>query len=260
MKDIIQYLAINLSSIMIFMFCGWLISLLVKKASIADRMWGLGFVLVAWLSFYQSGNFNARKLLLSILPTIWGLRLFLHITARSWGKPEDKRYAAWRKEHGSIFWIVSLFKVFILQGFFLFGVSFVLQYGIYSSTSSNLTWLDYIGIVIWIFAIIYESIADWQLLSFKRDKQNKGKIMNRGLWSLSRHPNYFGEALLWWGIYIIVISNPYGFITIFSPILITYSLLKISGVTMMESVVFSSNKRYQEYKKKTNAFFPGFKK
>jgi len=260
MEKFIFTAVINLGAALIFMISGWIVSLIIKKASIADRMWGLGFVIIAWLTFYNSNGFLPRQVILLSVVTVWGMRLFIHITMRSWGKEEDPRYGAWRKEHGSKFWLISLFKVFIIQAIFMFNVSLGVQLGILSSESSHLTLFDYAGLAIWITGFIIESSADRQLKTFLNKPQNAGKIMNKKLWSLSRHPNYFGESLQWWGIFIIVLSCPFGYVTIISPVLITYSLLKISGVTMMESVEFSDNPEYIKYVEETNAFIPWFKK
>lgn len=258
--DTIVLFAINLAAVAGFMSAGWLISLLLKNAAIADALWGLGFVLVAWLTFFQADGFFQRKLLLALLVTIWGLRLFLHIAARSRGKGEDPRYASWRAQYGQRFWLVSLYKVFLIQALFLWVIAIGVQYGQVAETPARLTWLDAAGLGLWLAGIIIESVADYQLKRFLENPENRGRVMNRGLWRYSRHPNYFGESLVWWGIFVIVVSAPWGFLTIVSPVVITYTLLRLTGVTLMEQTEFSDNPEYQAYIRRTSAFVPWFPK
>ena len=258
--DTIVLFTINLAAVAGFMSAGWLISLLLKNAAIADALWGLGFVLVAWLTFFQADGFFQRKLLLALLVTIWGLRLFLHIAARSRGKGEDPRYAAWRAQYGQRFWLVSLYKVFLIQALFLWVIAIGVQYGQFAETPARLTWLDAAGLALWLAGIIIESVSDYQLKRFLENPENRGRVMNRGLWRYSRHPNYFGESLVWWGIFVIVVSAPWGFLTIVSPVVITYTLLRLTGVTLMEQTEFSDNPEYQAYIRQTSAFVPWFPK
>lgn len=250
--------AVNLAAVAGFMTAGWLISLLLKNAAIADTLWGLGFVLVAWLTFFQADGFFQRKLLLALLVTIWGLRLFVHIATRSRGKGEDPRYAAWRAKYGQRFWLVSLYKVFLVQALFLWVIAIGVQYGQVAETPARLTWLDAAGLVLWLAGILIEGVADYQLRRFLSDPENRGRVMDRGLWRYSRHPNYFGETLVWWGIFVIVVSAPWGFLTIVSPVVITYTLLRLTGVTLMEETEFSDNPEYQAYIRRTSAFVPWF--
>ncbi|MGM0403644.1 MAG: DUF1295 domain-containing protein [Thermodesulfobacteriota bacterium] len=242
------------------MAAGWLISLLLKNAAIADTLWGLGFVLVAWLTFFQASGFFQRKLLLALLVTVWGLRLFAHIATRSRGKGEDPRYAAWRAKYGKRFWLVSLYKVFLVQALFLWVIAMGVQYGQVAETPARLTWLDAAGLFLWLAGIVIEAVADYQLRRFLDDPKNRGRVMDRGLWRYSRHPNYFGEALVWWGIFVMVVSAPWGFLTIVSPVVITYTLLRLTGVTLMEQTEFSDNPEYQAYIRRTSAFVPWFPK
>ena len=247
---------VNLLAAAGFMVIGWLISLANKNVTVADSFWGLGFILIAWLTFFAADGYAARKLILSLLVTAWGVRLFIHMSLRSWGKGEDPRYAEWRKKHGENFWIVSLFKVFLIQALFQWLISLGVQYGQLSAVPADLTWLDFLGILIWITGFSIETAADRQLSRFIADPANKGKIMNKKLWRYSRHPNYFGETLVWWGIFLIVLATPWGIWTIISPIVITYTLLRLTGVTLMEQTEFSENPEYQAYIRKTSAFIP----
>jgi steroid 5-alpha reductase family enzyme len=237
---------------------GWIYSLIKKNVTIADSLWGLGFVLIAWLTFFRADGFLARKANLTALVTLWGLRLFLHMFTRNRGKPEDPRYGQWRKNHGESFWIISLFKVFLVQALFQWLISMGVQYGQISDTPAHLTVFDFAGLITWSVGFIIESLADRQLKTFLADPANKGKIMNRKLWKYSRHPNYFGESLMWWGIFIIVLATPWGLWTIISPLLITYTLLKLTGVSLMEETQFSGNLEYQQYIRQTSSFIPWF--
>jgi steroid 5-alpha reductase family enzyme len=239
---------------------GWIYSLIKKNVTIADSLWGLGFVLIAWLTFFRAEGFLARKAILTALVTLWGLRLFLHMFTRNRDKPEDPRYGEWRKKHGESFWIVSLFKVFLVQALFQWLISMGVQYGQISDTPAHLTVFDFAGLTTWSVGFIIESQADRQLKAFLADSSNKGKIMNQKLWKYSRHPNYFGESLMWWGIFIMVLSTPWGLWTIISPLLITYTLLKLTGVTLMEGTQFAGNLEYQQYIRQTSSFIPWFPK
>jgi steroid 5-alpha reductase family enzyme len=247
---------INICAIMLLMLTGWLISLAVKNAALADRIWGLGFILVAWVTFIQVGHDAAKTMMIPALTTIWGLRLFIHISWRSRGKGEDPRYGAMRKKHGKAFWIISLFKVFIVQGLFMWTISFVVQYGQAARYDAAINAFDIAGMLIWTVGLFFESVSDWQLARFISNHENRGKIMNRGLWKYSRHPNYFGESCIWWGMFIIVLQAPGGIVTIISPLLITYTLLRVSGVTLMERTIFGDNPDYKKYVESTSSFIP----
>jgi steroid 5-alpha reductase family enzyme len=258
METSLLLFAINLAAAAAFMTIGWVISLIRRNVTIADSFWGLGFVLIAWLTFFNTEGFIGRKIVLTALVTLWGLRLFLHLHARNAGKSEDSRYAAWREKHGPNFWFISLFKVFLVQALFQWLIALGVQYGQIFASPARLTLWDYAGTLIWIAGFIIESTADRQLSNFIKNSKNKGKIMTSGLWRYSRHPNYFGESLMWWGIFVMVLSVPRGFWTIISPILITYTLLKLTGVTLMEETEFGDNPEYQAYVSKTSAFIPWF--
>ena len=182
----------------------------------------------------------------------------IHLFSRSRGKAEDERYAQWRKEHGNSFWIVSLYRVFLVQALFQWFISMSMQYGQNSPFPAELTSLDFIGLGIWITGFLIESSADYQLKSFLAAPSNRGQVMKEKLWKYSRHPNYFGESMMWWGIFIIVSSVPGGIWTFFSPVIITYTLLRITGVTLMEEKIFGDNQEYKEYVMRTSSFIPWF--
>ncbi len=242
--------------LMILLWC-W--SLALKNSSIVDIFWGIGFIVVGWLTFKLTPQgYLPRKELIAAMITIWGLRLAIHIRARNWGKPEDFRYARWRKENGVRWRWVSLFKVFLLQGVLMWIISAPIIAAQTSGFPAIVTPLDYIGFLIWIFGMLFETIGDYQLMHFKANPSNKGKLLTTGLWKYTRHPNYFGEAVLWWGFYIIALAAG-AWWTIFSPIVMTLLLIKVSGVAMLE-LSMKSRPGFEEYKKNTNAFIPWFSK
>ena len=248
----------NLAAVMAMMFAVWLFSLLKRDASIVDVFWGLGFVVVAWLTFLKADGYLGRKVLITVLTTLWGLRLALYICIRNWGHGEDSRYQAWRAQYGARFWWVSLFTVFGLQGVLLWTISLTLQVGQISAIPAKLVMLDLLGMIIWAVGFIFEAVADWQLYRFKADPENKGKVMNKGLWAYTRHPNYFGESLVWWGLFIITLATPGSTWVVISPLLITFLLVKVSGVTLLEKTIVDSRPEYADYIKSTSSFIPWF--
>lgn len=250
----------NFLAVLAMMLTGWLVSLIYRNVTIVDSLWGLGFVIIAWLTFSMAGGYLGRKLLITVLVTLWGVRLVLHLSWRNWGRGEDPRYASWRQKSGDGFWLVSLFKVFILQAVFLWVISLALQWGQLSGHPSGLIWLDYVGLGIWIVGFFFEAVGDFQLARFKADTDQKGRVMDQGLWAYSRHPNYFGESLIWWGIYVIALATPSGWWTIISPVIITTVLLKMTGVSLMEKAIVHTRPGYRDYIQRTNAFVPWFPK
>ena len=258
MSSTITIMGLNLAIVLGMMVGVWLLSLLLKDASIADIFWGLGFVLVAWVTFFWAEGYILRQLLLTILVSVWGLRLAAYIGFRNRGKGEDRRYQAWRVQYGKNFWWVSLFNVFGVQAILLWVISLVVQAGQIASGPAGLGRLDWAGFVIWTIGFAFEAGADLQLYRFKADPMNRGKVMDRGLWAYSRHPNYFGESLIWWGIFLITLSTPNSLWTVISPITITFLLLKVSGVTLLEKTIVEKRPEYRAYIKATSAFLPWF--
>lgn len=256
----IQIGLLNFAAIMGFMFSLWLFSLQKKDVSIVDIFWGLGFVLIAWITFFLSDGYGPRRFLVAAMTTLWGLRLSIHLFVRKQGQEEDHRYQDMRAVHGERFWLVSLFTVFLLQGVILWIVSLVIQAAQNIQVPSRITWLDALGILVFFTGFVFESIADKQLARFQSDPANKGKVMDQGLWAYSRHPNYFGETLIWWGFYAIALSRLGNFWVIVSPLLITFLLLRVSGVTLLEKTITERRPAYVAYMKRTNAFFPWFPK
>jgi steroid 5-alpha reductase family enzyme len=239
----------------------WLVSLALKNSSIVDIFWGAGFVIVTWLVFAATPQAaNSRRTLLVALVSIWGLRLAIHILLRNWGKPEDFRYAKWRAENGPRWWWVSFFQVFLLQGILMWALSIPLILTVSFPGPEKLGWLDYLALLIWLIGFIFEAGGDWQLARFKANKKNKGKLLRRGLWRYTRHPNYFGDAAQWWGFYLIALTAGSGWWTIYSPILMTFLLLRVSGVIMLEKTLRENKPGYRDYVESTSAFIPWFPK
>ena len=234
----------------------WLVSVWLRDASIVDPFWGTGFALTAWLAVALNGAPSARSLLLASLTTMWGLRLSLYLLRRNWGHGEDRRYVAMREHHGARFWWVSLFTVFLLQGVILWLVSWPLQAVAAGDNHQPLGWLDGLGAILWAVGVVFETIGDWQLAHFKKDPANAGKVLDRGLWRYTRHPNYFGDFCVWWGIYLIAMSGGSSW-TVLSPIVMSILLIKVSGVTLLESTISDRRPEYAAYRTRTNAFFPG---
>lgn len=238
----------------------WLVSLILKNSSIVDIFWGTGFVIVAWAAFILTpGDASIRKVLICTLVTIWGLRLSIHILIRNFGKPEDFRYQAWRKENGDSWWWRSFFKVFLLQGVLMWIISTPLLAAQISSFNGRLIWLDFLAVAIWGVGFFFEATGDWQLARFKANPDNKGKVLKSGVWRYTRHPNYFGDAAQWWGYYLIALAAG-GWWTIFSPIMMTYLLTRVSGAALLEKTLKVEKPGYREYVETTSEFIPWFPK
>jgi steroid 5-alpha reductase family enzyme len=233
----------------------WLVSLALENASIVDIFWGPGFILVgAYYAVTVSGAPTQRGLLVLGLVTVWGLRLALHIGFRNAGAGEDFRYRKWRDEAGASFWWISLLKVFLLQAVLLWIVSSPLLLAQLGGGERETT-LDVLGLALWVFGFLFETVADWQLQRFRKDPAASGRVMRSGLWSVSRHPNYFGEAVLWWGIGLLALPTG-GWLSFIGPVMITFLLLKVSGVAMLDAAMVERRPDYADYVATTPAFVP----
>ena len=236
----------------------WVLSLRLRDASVADVCWGLGFVLLAWLYCLLSPTLTPRSWLVAVLTTLWGARLSLHIFRRNHGKGEDPRYRAMRASHGHTFWWRSLFTVFWLQGAILWFVALPLLAAVRAAEPLTLTPLDGLGILVFAMGFGFEVVGDRQLRRFRDDPSNRGQVLDRGLWRYTRHPNYFGDAVLWWGLYAIAAATPDGWLTVLSPALMTFLLMRVSGVTLLEQSLITSKPGYRAYIARTPVFFPWF--
>src|SRR4051812_47903270 len=185
----------------------WIVGTLRRDVSIVDSYWGIGFVVVAWQSLALNGFDRWRALLLAMLTTVWGLRLAIHVFKRNLGHGEDRRYTAMRRPHGDCFWWVSLFTVFLLQAVILWFLSWPLITSAASNERLALHWLDVLGISLWAVGFLFEAVGDWQLTRFKANPLHRDRVMDEGLWRYTRHPNYFGECILWWGVYLVACAD-----------------------------------------------------
>jgi len=238
----------------VYMSLWFIISLIKKRNDVADVAWGLGFVLLTWVSFYLSGAGGLRELIVGFLITIWGLRLARHIYRRNQGKLEDYRYKKWRIDWGKWFYLRSYFQVYFLQGVLIFLIVspvFVIN----KNFGPALGILDFVGIAVWLLGFYFEAVGDAQLQKFIKNSENKGKLIQSGLWAYTRHPNYFGEVTQWWGIWLIALSVPSGILAIIGPFTITILILKISGIPMLEKKM-EENPEFVEYKRRTSIFIP----
>lgn len=231
----------------------------IKDNSIVDIGWGFGYVLTALYSLVRLPDSPARAWLITVLVVIWGGRLTFYLAQRNLGKPEDYRYVQMRKKWGSRFPALKAFvNVYLLQGTLMYIIALPIMV-VHWASPAGLQALDYIGAAVWAAGFVFEAVGDYQLKQFKRSPKNKGRIMKQGLWRYTRHPNYFGEALMWWGIYLVAASAPYGWLLVFSPLMITGLLVYVSGVPLLEKR-YQDNAEFQQYAQETSKFIPWFPK
>jgi steroid 5-alpha reductase family enzyme len=236
----------------------FVVSVFRKRNDVADVAWGLGFVLMSWLSLLLAEAVTVVGLLITGLVSVWGVRLALHVHRRNKDKAEDYRYLAWRNEWGKWFLLRSYFQVYILQGIFLFlVVSTVIMINL--AALSTFSVLGVVGIAVWAVGFYFEFMGDAQLSNFLRDPNNRGSLLRTGLWRYTRHPNYFGEVTQWWGVWLVALSTPLGIVGIISPITITILILFVSGIPMLEKKM-SLHPDFSDYARTTNSFFPFFPK
>lgn len=240
----------------VYMLAWYVVSMFIRRADVADIAWGLGFVLALAAAIIGTGGFAAdRATLLFALVAVWGLRLSWHVFSRNRRKPEDARYRAWRDSWGQTFWWRSLLQIFALQGALLLMVvspAIVVA----AARGGGFGWLDVAGVLVWLVGFTFESVGDAQLRAYLRqDPATRPPVMSSGLWRYTRHPNYFGEVTQWWGIWLVALSVPGGWVGVLGPLTISFLILKVSGIPMLERA-FAGNLAFEEYKRKTSAFFP----
>ncbi len=245
----------GLMAILLASVVTWLISLVKRDVSIVDSLWAIMFALAAYVYALNTSTTGMRTPLVLTLAILWSVRLSGYITWRNWGEPEDRRYLEIRNRNEPNFAVKSLYMIFGLQGVLAWVISLPLFVAI--SSQSPLSWLDYTGIVLWCIGMVFEGGSDFQLARFKAQAQNKGRVLSQGLWRYSRHPNYFGNFCIWWGFYLIALSAG-GWWSFISPLLMSFLLLKVSGVTLLEKDIGERRPDYRDYITRTNAFFPWF--
>ena len=256
--SLLSSLGIGLVAILTAVTFVWLVSLWKWDVSIVDIFWSLGFVGTSWLYRGLGSETDFRHQMLLILVTVWGLRLALYLLWRNWGSEEDPRYQTMRASRGENFWWMSLITIFFLQGVLIWIIStplFVVQL---KAGPPLWTWTDIAGLLFWSIGFFFETVGDWQLARFKADPANRGRVMRTGLWAYTRHPNYFGDAMVWWGFFLFALSISGGLWTVVGPVVMTFLLLKVSGVALLEQTITERRPEYRDYIQQTNAFLPWF--
>jgi steroid 5-alpha reductase family enzyme len=242
------------AALLAFAVLGWLASLAKNDVSIVDSLWSLMFMLALIVYVLLAGEMQPRTLLILALTAIWALRLALYISWRNHGEPEDPRYQAIRRNNEPGFRYKSLYIVFGLQALLAWVISLPLL--VASSSPADAQALDIAGIGLFAAGFAFETVGDYQLARFKRDPAQRGRVLDTGLWRYTRHPNYFGEFTLWWGFYLLALAGG-GWWTLISPLLMSWLLLKVSGVALLEKDIAARRPEYVAYIQQTNAFFPG---
>ncbi len=246
---------LNVAIVLFFyVFFVFVISVIKKRNDVADIAWGLGFVLITWVSFFLAHQTSYRALLVGVLVSLWGLRLAWHIASRNAGLSEDYRYQAFRKSWVRYFYFRSFLQVFLLQGSFLYVIILPVLL-INNNAGRDLGLLDGFGFVLWLVGFYFEVIGDAQLAIFIKNPDHKGQIMQGGLWQYSRHPNYFGEVCQWWALWIIALSVPGAWLSIVGPITITILILKVSGIPLLEQKM-AKKPAFESYRQRVSMFFP----
>nr|WP_300004998.1 DUF1295 domain-containing protein [Tissierella sp.] len=244
-------------SLWVFFTIAFFIAQAKENNGLQDIAWGLGFVIAALYSYFLSKTESLNGLIITIFVVLWGGRLAYYLFKRNWNSEEDRRYVAMRKRWkaaGDNVKVTAYFKVFMFQMLLLI---IIVQPVLLANTrnGNGLKLINYVGIAVWLIGYFFEVVGDAQLKKFKGNPANKGKLMTEGLWSLTRHPNYFGESAMWWGIFLISLVEPASIFGIIGPVAITFLLLKVSGVPMLEKK-YEGRADFEEYKKRTSKFIP----
>ena len=241
--------------IAVVMVVTWMLSVALKNASIVDIVWGLGFVAVGWTSYAVGEGDSGRGIVLAVLATVWGLRLATYLAVRNIGHGEDYRYRAMRKHWGPKFPLISLVTVFALQGVLMWVVSLPLQLG-QVEKSPGFGPIGTMGVLVFVVGLSFEAVGDAQLRRFKADPANQGKVLSTGLWRYTRHPNYFGDAVVWWGLAIVAAEAGIGAIGFVGAFVMTFLLVRVSGVALLEKSLKKRKPEYEDYVRRTSAFVP----
>ena len=245
----------GLAAVLVLFTALWLVSLLVRNSSIVDMWWGPGILLIGLTYAVTSNSAGDRDSVVLALLALWAVRLAWFIGARNIGHGEDFRYAKWRRERGASWWWFSYFKVFVLQAVIAWIISMPLYFAITSATPMQWTTWDAAGATLFTIGFLFEAIGDEQLRRFKSDPANKDRVLDTGLWSYTRHPNYFGEAVLWWGFGLFSVAAG-GYAGLIGPAIMTYLLIRVSGVALLEQTLKRSKPGYADYIANTPAFLP----
>jgi len=244
----------GLLAMLLLAFVTWIVSVVRKDVSIVDSIWSLMFLAGATVYASNAAEYDLRTQLILALLLAWAVRLAGYLTWRNWGEPEDRRYQAIRAKYQPQFALKSLFIIFVFQAVLAWIISMPLWPAL--TVASTFTWWDLAALLLWLGGMLFETVGDWQLARFKSNPANKGKVMDHGLWRYTRHPNYFGECLIWWGFFLFALSTG-AWWSVLSPLLMTWLLLKFSGVVMLEQGISERRPAYRDYIARTNAFIPG---
>lgn len=245
---------VNLLVIVVVMTSVWILSTVIRDASIVDIVWGAGFVVVAWSSWITSDADGLAALAVRVCVTVWGLRLAGYLAWRNLGKGEDFRYQAMRRKYGARFPLISFVTVFLLQGALMWVVSLPVQ--VVHDVDPQASPVLVVGVAVWGVGLAFEVVGDLQLARFKTDPASAGRVMDTGLWRYTRHPNYFGDFLVWWGIAIMALSNVASMVGMIGAVVMSLLLMRVSGVPMLEHSMAKRRPGYVEYQRRTSAFFP----
>lgn len=245
-----------LAGILSMMLLLWIVSIWIRNVSIVDLFWGIGFIIACLIYLMLSEGYELRKIMIFSMICIWGLRLTVYLFFRNRGKGEDFRYQEFRRKYGAHrYWWISLFQTFLLQGVLMWLISAPLLGAQFRSYQDNLNALDLAGMIVWSIGLIFEAGGDLQLARFKQDPANKGKLLDKGLWRYTRHPNYFGDAAVWVGYALICLAGG-SYIPMLGSVLMIILLIKVSGVTLLEKTLMETKPGYKQYAERTSAFLP----
>ena len=250
-----ELLLINAAVVLAGLTLLWLASLPLRDVSIVDVAWGPGFAVVAWISWGLAPTATAA-IVPAVLTTVWALRLAGYLAWRKRGEGEDRRYRAMRDKHNGRFWWLSLLTVFWLQGGLMWLISLPLQLGQLQPWAAPLVPLAWIGGGLWGIGLVFETVGDWQLARFKANPANQGQVLDRGLWRYTRHPNYFGDFLVWWGLGLLCLAAGAPWWALAGPVVMSILLMRVSGVTLLEKSLRQRKPGYEDYVRRTSAFFP----
>ena len=242
-----------LAAVATFAGIAWLYSVARRNVGIVDSLWSVMILATVAVYAVLAESSGPRETLLLVLLGVWALRLSLHITVRNHGEPEDRRYQAIRSNNQPHFWLKSIYIVFGLQAVLAW---FIAMPAVAAAASPTpLGWLDAVAVAVWLTGMVFEVGGDWQLMRFQRTRDSRDRVLDTGLWRYTRHPNYFGEALLWWGVYLMAVAAG-AWWTLVSPVLMTFLLLRVSGVVLLEKDIAERRPAYRDYVRRTSAFIP----
>jgi steroid 5-alpha reductase family enzyme len=257
-----QVWAGGLAAVLVLMTLTWAVSVVRHDVSLVDRVWGLAFVVLAVVYAVLGDGAGPRTVLVLVLVSVWGLRLSAYITKRNWGEGEDRRYVEMREKRPESFPVTSLYRVFWLQAALAWLISLPLLAALHRPSPETLEVLDVLGASVWLVGFVFEAGGDRQLSRFLRDPANRGKVMDRGFWRYTRHPNYFGDATVWWGLFLVALATGAWWAAVGSAVM-TFFIVKVSGVALTDAGMSSGGSKregYDEYVRRTNAFIPGPRK